>query len=144
MPVSACRVATLLLCALALPGAASAQVYKCVGRSGTSYQSTPCAPGQATAQAWEAVEYAPPTASDLERLRLLQQPRSVHEAGRRASSPRRATPLRGASAARPASSIGACTEARQARDRELAAKGKAGRRIEVRRAADRKVAAVCR
>ena len=86
---------------------------------------------------------APPAAADLERTAGLQK-----------ASVRRDAQLRGAdrrSAGRPAragartpSAIGACEAARKKRDRELAAMGKAGRKIEIRRAADVQVASACR
>ena len=127
------------LALLALPAAAAAQVYKCVDAGGTSYQSSPCAEDQVTAQAWPAIAYTPPAAADLERLRMIQQ-----AAARRAAKPRATTRRGTASRAVAASSIGACAAARDKRDRELDAMGKAGRKIEVRRAADRQVTAACR
>lgn len=140
MPGSGWLPAVLLL---ALPAAAVAQVYKCVDGSGASYQSQPCAAGQETARAWHPVAFAPPAAADLERTAGLQK-----------ASVRRDAQLRGAdrrSAGRPAragartpSAIGACEAARKKRDRELAAMGKAGRKIEIRRAADVQVASACR
>ena len=127
---------------LVLPAGAAAQVYKCVDRDGARYQSAPCAAGQETARVWQPADYAPPPA----RPRAgqgTQQGVAWSAAAPRATGTRRST---GRAVARQeaGSSIGACEAARQKRDRELAAMGKAGRKIEVRRAADAKVATACR
>ena len=123
---------------LVVPAGAAAQVYKCVDRDGTRYQSAPCAAGQETARVWQPADYAPPPAHPG-----VGQGFAWSAAAPRATGTRRST---GRAVARQeaGSSIGACEAARQKRDRELAAMGKAGRKIEVRRAADAKVATACR
>lgn len=141
MPASKWLPAAAML--LALPAAAAAQVYKCVDGNGASYQSEPCAAGQVTARAWRPIEYAPPSAAERERVDGIRQAAVRRDAGLRTSA-RRGGTARAGTGARAGSSIGACEAARQKRDRELAAMGKAGRKIETRRAADARVAAVCR
>lgn len=65
--------AGLLLCALAVPSVAQ-QVYKCVTKAGTEYQSEPCASGEA-AKTW-TVDVAPRSASVIaneQRLDSIRQ-----------------------------------------------------------------------
>lgn len=140
MPGSKWLPAALLL---ALPATLVAQVYKCVDGSGASYQSEPCAAGQATARTWRAVEHAPPPAAEIERLAGLQQATARRDAELRAAN-RRGSATRGMAGTRTGSAMGACEAARTKRDRELAAMGKAGRKIDARRAADARVAEACR
>ncbi|HHA2859740.1 DUF4124 domain-containing protein [Stenotrophomonas maltophilia] len=69
--------AGLLLCALAAPAAAQ-QIYKCVTKTGTEYQSTPCANGEA-AKTW-AVEVAPRSEGVIENERRLDAIRQQNSA----------------------------------------------------------------
>lgn len=69
--------AGLLLCALAAPAAAQ-QIYKCVTKAGTEYQSMPCANGQA-AKTW-AVEVAPRSEGVIENERRLDAIRQQNSA----------------------------------------------------------------
>ena len=65
----------LVICAVlaALPAVASAQVFKCTRGKEVSYQSAPCEPGQSTGKEWPSVDYAPPSAADLQRSRETEQ-----------------------------------------------------------------------
>ena len=127
----------------ALPATAPAQVFKCVRGKEVSYQSAPCEPGQATQKEWRSVDYAPPSAAELQRIRETEQATRRRDAQLRGADRRSAgRPAR--AGARTPSAIGACEAARKKRDRELAARGKAGRKIEIRRAADVQVASACR
>lgn len=69
--------AGLLLCALAVPSVAQ-QIYKCVTKVGTEYQSEPCASGEA-AKTW-AVDVAPRSASVIENERRLDNLRQQNAA----------------------------------------------------------------
>ncbi|HDX0800497.1 DUF4124 domain-containing protein [Stenotrophomonas maltophilia] len=69
--------AGLLLCALAVPSVAQ-QVYKCVTKAGTEYQSQPCASGEA-AKTW-TVDVAPRSASVIENEQRLDNIRQQNAA----------------------------------------------------------------
>jgi len=69
--------AGLLLCALAAPAVAQ-QIYKCVTKAGTEYQSAPCANGEA-AKTW-AVEVAPRSEGVIENERRLDAIRQQNSA----------------------------------------------------------------
>jgi len=69
--------AGLLLCALAAPAAAQ-QIYKCVTKAGTEYQSTPCTNGDA-AKVW-AVEVAPRSQGVIENEQRLDNLRQQNAA----------------------------------------------------------------
>jgi len=69
--------AGLLLCAFAAPAAAQ-QIYKCVTKAGTEYQSTPCTNGDA-AKVW-AVEVAPRSQGVIENEQRLDNLRQQNAA----------------------------------------------------------------
>jgi hypothetical protein len=69
--------AGLLLCALAVPSVAQ-QVYKCVTKAGTEYQSAPCSSGEA-ARTW-AVDVAPRSATVIENEQRLDNLRQQNAA----------------------------------------------------------------
>ena len=102
-----------------MPFVADAQdVFKCVDDGAVSYQSSPCAVGQATERAWEYADYQPPSEADLQRLHALQASQARER--KAASSLRRGRPSTSASGE---SSIGRCERAKAHRDRELYAAG---------------------
>lgn len=79
--------AGLLLCVIALPAAAQ-QVYKCVTKAGTEYQSMPCASGEAV-KVW-SVDVARRSQSVIEndqRLDALRQQNAAAIAPRPAAQP---------------------------------------------------------
>lgn len=128
----------IILALLVVPTSVQAQqVFKCVKGKEISYQSEPCDGDQATAKTWEAQQYAPPSNAELWRVHNTMQATAQRDAELRGQGHSRSTgtsiPLR----------AGACEEAKQARDRQLAALGEVGRRIEVRRAHDAQVRAAC-
>lgn len=122
----------------ALPAVASAQVFKCVRGKDVSYQSAPCASDQVAVREWQSVDYAPPTAADLQRIRDTEQATRQRDARLRSGGNTRA----GQAKAVP-SRIGRCDEAKAFRDRELYKLGPR-RSIEQLRAWDGYVAAACR
>jgi hypothetical protein len=69
------------LAALLLAGSASAQVlYKCVSRTGTSYQQVPCPAGTKTSRTIETTPEPPLSSEELsERARKAEQDRSESE-----------------------------------------------------------------
>ncbi|EKT4090990.1 DUF4124 domain-containing protein [Stenotrophomonas maltophilia] len=69
--------AGLLLCAIVTPAAAQ-QIYKCVTKGVTEYQSTPCANGE-PAKTW-AVEVAPRSEAVIENERRLEAIRQQNSA----------------------------------------------------------------
>ena len=130
----------LVLCAVlaALPAVASAQVFKCTRGKEVSYQSAPCEPGQSTGKEWPSVDYAPPSAADLQRSRETEQ-----ATRRRDAQLRGVGRPRGASTREAATGIGRCDDAKAVRDRELYKLGPR-RSIQQLRAWDDYVARACR
>ena len=105
----------LVICAAlaAAPVVASAQVFKCVSGQDVSYQSAPCEGAQVTARQWQAADYAPAPAADLQRIQATMRATGQRDAQlRRSGRSRRGT-------AQATTSIGRCTEAKAVRDREL-------------------------
>ena len=94
------------------------QVFKCVDDGAVSYQSSPCAVGQATERAWEYADYQPPSEADLQRLHALQASQARER--KAASFSRRG---RSGASASGGSSIGRCERAKAHRDRQLYAAG---------------------
>ncbi|HRF83149.1 MAG: DUF4124 domain-containing protein [Xanthomonadales bacterium] len=122
----------------ALPATAPAQVFKCVRGKEVSYQSAPCEPGQATQKEWRSVDYAPPSAAELQRIRETEQATRRRDAQLRSGGYQRAGSARVA-----ATGIGRCDEAKAVRDRELYKLGP-WRSIKQLRAWDEYVAKACR
>ena len=110
----------LVMCAAlaALPAIAPAQVYKCVRGKDVSYQSAPCGPDQVTGKQWQAVDYAPPSAADLQRIRETGQATRRRDAQLRGGGGGGGR-VRGGRAQVADTSIGRCDEAKALRDREL-------------------------
>ena len=130
----------LMICAVlaALPAVAPAQVFKCVRGEEVSYQSAPCEPGQATARQWQAVDYAPPSAADLQRIDQTRQATARRDAQLRAGGR-----WRGGGSKAADTGIGRCDRAKALRDRELYKLGPR-RSIKQLRAWDDPVAKACR
>lgn len=109
----AIAIATVVL-AVVLGGQSTATagtIVKCVGPGGsTTYQSTPCGPGQQTADSWAAA--APPSAERAAEIKAQQRQRKADAAYLRQLA-RRSRGRAGRTSTKPA--IDACQSARRAR-----------------------------